>query len=76
MPALLLRDKPPEWKPCFLEYLKGLWTDEIQPQADRAQYPEEQNALLMSVLGITGCTGLIVAAFTLKHGGQNRPVHV
>lgn len=66
-PAQLLRDKPPKaGGHVFLEYLPKLW--------NRMRYSHKLIArntlknkmrLLMSVLGITGCTGLVVAAFTL-----------
>lgn len=66
-PSVLLRDKPPkEGSHIFLEFLPKLW--------DRMRFSRKLIArntlknkmrMIMSVLGITGCTGLIVAAFTL-----------
>lgn len=66
-PSMLLRLKPPrEGSHIFMEYLTELW--------DRMRFSHRLIArntsrnkmrLIMSVLGITGCTGLIVAAFTI-----------
>lgn len=67
-PALLLRDKPPkDGSHIFLEYLKGLWNRmRFSRKLIARNTLKNKMRLLMSVLGITGCTGLIVAAFTLS----------
>lgn len=67
-PALLLRDRPPkEGSHIFLEYLKGLWNRmRFSRKLIARNTLKNRTRLLMSVLGITGCTGLIVAAFTLS----------
>ena len=67
-PALLLRDKPPKGgSHVFLEYLKGLWNRmRFSRKLIARNTLKNKMRLLMSVLGITGCTGLIVAAFTLS----------
>lgn len=68
-PSSLLRDRPPkEGSHIFLEYLPDLW--------DRMRFSRKLIArnilktkmrLIMSVFGITGCTGLIAAAFTISN---------
>ncbi len=67
-PALLLRDKPPKkGSHIFLEYLTGLWNRmRFSRKLIARNTLKNKMRLLMSVLGITGCTGLIVAAFTLS----------
>ncbi len=67
-PALLLRDKPPkDGSHIFLEYLKGLWNRmRFSRKLIARNTLKNKMRLLMSVLRITGCTGLIVAAFTLS----------
>lgn len=66
-PAQLLRDKPPkEGSHIFLEYLPGLWNKmRFSRKLIARNTLKNKMRLLMSVLGITGCTGLVVAAFTL-----------
>lgn len=67
-PAFLLRDKPPkEGSHIFLENLPWLWNRMLFSRKLIARNTlKNKMRLLMSVLGITGCTGLIVAAFTLS----------
>jgi putative ABC transport system permease protein len=66
-PAMLLRDKPPkEGKHIFLEGLPKLW-NRMRFSRKLIARNTVRNRLrtIMSIIGITGCTGLIVAAFTL-----------
>ncbi|NLO40250.1 MAG: ABC transporter permease [Ruminiclostridium sp.] len=67
-PALLLRDKPPKkGSHIFLEYLPWLWNRmRFSRKLIARNTLKNKMRLLMSVLGITGCTGLVVAAFTLS----------
>lgn len=67
-PAMLLRDKPPkEGSHVFLENLPWLWNRmRFSRKLIARNTLKNKMRLLMSVLGITGCTGLIVAAFTLS----------
>lgn len=67
-PATLLRDKPPkDGSHIFLEYFTGLWNRmRFSRKLIARNTLKNKMRLLMSVLGITGCTGLIVAAFTLS----------
>ncbi|MBP7174822.1 MAG: ABC transporter permease [Thermoclostridium sp.] len=67
-PALLLREKPPKkGSHIFLEYLPWLWNRmRFSRKLIARNTLKNKMRLLMSVLGITGCTGLVVAAFTLS----------
>lgn len=66
-PALLLRDKPPkEGSHIFLEKFPELWNKmRFSRKLIARNTLKSKMRMIMSVLGITGCTGLIVAAFTL-----------
>lgn len=66
-PSLLLRDKPPkEGSHIFLEYFPKLWNKmRFSRKLIARNTLKSKMRMIMSVLGITGCTGLIVAAFTL-----------
>lgn len=67
-PALLLREKPPKkGSHIFVEYLPWLWNRmRFSRKLIARNTLKNKMRLLMSVLGITGCTGLVVAAFTLS----------
>lgn len=66
-PSALLRDKPPkEGSHVFLEFLPKLWNSmRFSRKLIARNTLKNKMRLIMSVLGITGCTGLVVAAFTL-----------
>lgn len=66
-PAVLLRAKPPrEGNHIFLEYLPRLWNGmKFSHRLIARNTLRNKMRFIMSVLGITGCTGLIVAAFTI-----------
>ncbi len=67
-PSILLRIKPPkEGSHIFLEYLTGLWDKmRFSRRLIARNTLRNKMRLIMSVLGITGCTGLVVAAFTIS----------
>ncbi len=66
-PSVLLRDKPPkEGSHIFLEFLPKLWSRmRFSRKLIARNTLKNKMRVIMSVLGITGCTGLVVAAFTL-----------
>lgn len=66
-PAMLLRDKPPkEGRHIFLESLPKLWNRmRFSRKLIARNTLRNKLRMIMSIVGITGCTGLIVAAFTL-----------
>ncbi|HWR62199.1 MAG TPA: ABC transporter permease [Clostridia bacterium] len=66
-PSMLLRLKPPrEGSHILLEYLTELWGRmRFSHRLIARNTSRNKMRLIMSVLGITGCTGLIVAAFTI-----------
>jgi putative ABC transport system permease protein len=68
-PSMLLRDKPPkEGSHIFLESLPKLWNKmRFSRKLIARNTLRNKMRLIMSVLGITGCTGLIVAAFTISN---------
>lgn len=68
-PSVLLRDKPPkEGSHIFLEYMTNLWNRmRFSRKLIARNTLRNKMRLIMSVIGITGCTGLIVAAFTISN---------
>ncbi len=66
-PSTLLRDKPPKkGSHIFLESLPKLWNRmRFSRKLIWRNTLKNKMRMTMSVLGITGCSGLIVAAFTL-----------
>ncbi|HOS70140.1 MAG TPA: ABC transporter permease [Bacillota bacterium] len=66
-PSVLLRIKPPkEGSHILLENLTGLWSRmRFSRRLIARNTSRNKIRLIMSILGITGCTGLIVAAFTI-----------
>ena len=64
---MLLRIKPPkEGSHILLENLTGLWSKmRFSRRLIARNTSRNKMRLIMSILGITGCTGLIVAAFTI-----------
>jgi putative ABC transport system permease protein len=67
-PSMLLRIKPPkEGTHIFLEYLTDLWNRiRFSHKLIARNTSRNKMRLIMSILGITGCTGLIVSAFTIS----------
>lgn len=67
-PSMLLRIKPPkEGSHIFLEYLTDLWNSmRFSRKLIARNTLKNKMRMIMSILGITGCTGLIVAAFTIS----------
>lgn len=68
-PSVLLRDKPPrEGNHIFLERLPDFWNRmRFSRKLIARNTLRNKMRLIMSVLGITGCTGLIVASFTISN---------
>ncbi len=68
MPAILLRDKPPKkGSHIFLERLPVLWNKMKFSQKLIARNTlKNKGRMIMSILGVMGCTGLIIGAFTLN----------
>lgn len=68
MPAALLRDKPPKkGSHIVLERLPALWEKMKFRQKLIARNTLKNKArMVMSILGVMGCTGLIIGAFTLN----------
>lgn len=66
-PSMLLRDKPPkEGKRIFLEDLPKLWNKlRFSRKLIARNTLRNKLRMSMSIIGITGCTGLVVAALTL-----------
>lgn len=66
-PSMLLRDKPPkEGKHIFLEALPKLWNRmRFSRKLIARNTLRNKLRMAMSIIGITGCTGLVVAALTL-----------
>ncbi len=66
-PSMLLRDKPPKkGKHIFLESLPKLWSRmRFSRKLIARNTLRNKLRMSMSIIGITGCTGLVVAAFTL-----------
>ncbi len=66
-PSILLRDKPPkEGKHIFLEGIPRLWNKmRFSRKLIARNTLRNKMRMFMSIIGITGCTGLIVAALTL-----------
>ncbi len=66
-PSMLLRDKPPKkGKHIFLESLPKLWNRmRFSRKLIARNTLRNKLRMSMSIIGITGCTGLVVAAFTL-----------
>lgn len=67
MPAVLLRDKPPKrGSHIFLERIPALWNRMKFSQKLIARNTlKNKSRMMMSILGVMGCTGLIIGAFTL-----------
>lgn len=67
MPAALLRNKPPKkGNHVFLEYLPKIWNSmKFSSKLIARNALQNKSRLVMSILGVMGCTGLIISAFTL-----------
>ncbi len=67
-PASLLRERPPKGgSHIFLEFLPKLWNRmKFSAKLIARNTLKNKMRLIMSVLGITGCTGLIIGAFTIS----------
>lgn len=68
-PALLLREKPPKkGSHIFLEFIPKLWNRmKFSSKLIARNTIKNKVRLIMSILGITGCAGLIVGAFAISH---------
>jgi putative ABC transport system permease protein len=68
-PSMLLRNKEPKiGSHIFLEYLPKLWNHmRFSRKLIARNILRNKMRLMMSVLGIAGCTALIVAAFTITN---------
>jgi putative ABC transport system permease protein len=67
MPAVLLRDKPPKkGSHIFLERLPKVWNRmKFSSKLIARNTLKNKARMIMSILGVMGCTGLIIGAFTL-----------
>lgn len=67
MPAALLRNKPPKkGNHVFLESIPKIWNRmKFSSKLIARNALQNKSRLVMSVLGVMGCTGLIISAFTL-----------
>ena len=67
MPAVLLRDKPPKKGiHVFLERLPKIWNSmKFSSKLIVRNTVRNKGRMIMCVLGVMGCTGLIIGAFTL-----------
>ncbi|WP_304508520.1 ABC transporter permease [Anaerotignum sp.] len=67
MPAVLLRDKPPKrGNHIFLERFPKIWSSmKFRSKLIVRNTIKNKFRLIMSILGVMGCTGLIIGAFTL-----------
>nr|WP_319488966.1 ABC transporter permease [uncultured Caproiciproducens sp.] len=67
MPAVLLRDKPPKnGSHIYLERLPKIWSSmKFSSKLIARNTLRNKGRMIMSILGVMGCTGLIIGAFTL-----------
>lgn len=67
-PAALLRDRlPRKGNQIFIESIKGLWGAMSSKRRLIARNTSRNKwRLLMSIVGIAGCTGLVIGAFSLN----------
>lgn len=67
MPAVLLRDKPPKKGiHVFLERLPKIWNSmKFSSKLIVRNTVRNKGRMVMCILGVMGCTGLIIGAFTL-----------
>ncbi len=67
-PAVLLREKDPEkGKHIFLEFIPSFWEKlKFSNMLIARNTVKNKVRLIMSVIGVTGCVGVILAALTLR----------
>ncbi len=67
-PAVLLREKPPKkGDHIFLEALPSLWRKmKFSSKLIARNTVKNKIRLLMSIIGVMGCTGVIISALTIK----------
>jgi putative ABC transport system permease protein len=67
-PSVLLRDKPPKsGQHIFLEYIPSVWQKmKFSSKLIARNIVENKGRLLMSTIGVMGCTGLIISALTVR----------
>ena len=67
-PAVLLRDKPPKkGTHIFLESLPALWQKmKFSSKLIARNTLKNKGRLIMSIIGVMGCVGVIIAALTVK----------
>ena len=67
-PSVLLRDKPPKsGQHIFLEYIPSVWQKmKFSSKLIARNIVENKGRLIMSTIGVMGCTGLIISALTVR----------
>ena len=67
-PSVLLRDKPPKsGRRISLEYIPSLWQKmKFSSKLIARNIGENKGRLIMSTIGVMGCTGLIISALTVR----------
>ena len=67
-PSVLLRDKPPKiGQHILLEYIPSVWRKmKFSSKLIARNIVENKGRLIMSTIGVMGCTGLIISALTLR----------
>ncbi len=67
-PSVLLRDKPPKsGRRIFLEYIPSIWQKmKFTSKLIARNIDENKVRLMMSTIGVMGCTGLIISALTVR----------
>ena len=67
-PAVLLRDKPPKnGQHIFLEAIPSLWQEmKFSSKLIARNIVENKVRLIMSTIGIMGCTSIIISALTIR----------
>jgi len=67
-PSVLLRDKPPKsGQRIILEYIPSFWQKmKFSGKLIARNIGENKGRLVMSTIGVMGCTGLIISALTVR----------
>ncbi len=67
-PSVLLRDKPPKsGQRIFLEYIPSVWQKlKFSRKLIARNIVKNKGRLIMSTIGVMGCTGMIISALTVR----------
>jgi len=67
-PSVLLRDKPPKsGQHIFLEYVPSVWKKmKFSSKLIARNIVKNKGRLIMSTIGVMGCTGVIISALTVR----------